>query len=236
MTTCRLCEQHDDTGSYLCPGCTKATRVRLECLPDLYDGLAAFLAPAGGSAQVRGSRPAFAPLPVSEDVLDLRGPGGLVSVAENWLSVIRRERGYARPDWATSPAAIALTGAHALTDRLKAAVDELLRQMPWVAVSWPDAGVFAADIREVTRSVASIVAPPAPVDRGTRMGNCPAEFKDGEVCGAVLRLYAGAKVVTCEWCGCTYPPAMWSGLKVLMDADAKAADAGAEMAEAGGVA
>ncbi|MEV6420615.1 hypothetical protein [Streptomyces sp. NPDC051662] len=24
--------------------------------------------------------------------------------------------------------------------------------MPWVAVSWPDAGVFAADIREVTRS------------------------------------------------------------------------------------
>ncbi|MFD7224811.1 hypothetical protein ACFV9P_27985 [Streptomyces sp. NPDC059892] len=200
---------------YLCLGCTKSTRARLECLPDLYEGLAAFLAPSGGSAQVRGSRPVHAPLPVSEDVLDLRGPGGLVGVAERWAGIIREQRGMRPPKPAGS-----------VEGRLKTAVAELLGHMPWVAVSWPDAGVFAADIREVTRSVASIVAPPAPIDRGTRMGNCPAEFEDGEICGAVLRLYAGAKVVTCEWCSTNYPPVMWSGLKVLMDADTKAAQGG----------
>ncbi|MFF1417450.1 hypothetical protein [Streptomyces sp. NPDC058280] len=211
ITFCLLCDQAMEDG-YLCLGCTKATRVRLECLPDLYDGLAAFLAPAGGSAQMRGSRPVHAPMPVSEDVLDLRGPGGLVGAAERWVGIIREQRGMPEPE---------PTGS--VEGRLKGAAAELLGHLPWIAVSWPDAGMFAADIQEVTASVVSIVAPPAPVDRGIRMGHCPAQFEDGVICGAVLRLYAGAKVVTCEWCSTSYPPAMWSGLKVLMDKDAAVA-------------
>ncbi|MFD7319363.1 hypothetical protein [Streptomyces sp. NPDC059883] len=211
MNACQLCVRPLEDG-YLCLGCTKSTRVRLECLPDLYEGLAAFLAPMGGSPQVRGSRPVFAPLPVSEDVLDLRGPGGLAGVAERWVAIIREQRGMRLPNPAGS-----------VGGRLKTAVSELLGHLPWVAVSWSDAGMFAADIREVTRSVASILAPPAPIDRGTRIGTCPAEVENGEICGAVLRLYASAKVVTCEWCSTAYPPAMWPGLKVLMDTDTKAA-------------
>lgn len=219
---CLLCHRASD-GGYLCLGCTKDTRVRLECWPDLYTGLAAVLAPAGGTATVRGPRPAYAPLPVSEDILDLRGPGGLVSAAEDWVSAIGQERGHERPDRFASSYAIALRGSLAIADRLRAAVAELLGNLPWVAVSWPDAGAFAVDIRDVTRSVASIVSPPAPVDRSTRMGNCPADIGDGAVCGAVLRLHAGAKVVKCPRCATTYPSATWAGLKVLMDADAKAA-------------
>ncbi|MFE5662433.1 hypothetical protein ACFQ7W_00685 [Streptomyces niveus] len=209
MTNCLMCQRYDDTGGYLCLGCTKDTRVRLECWPDLYAGLAPFLAPSGRAAQMRGSRPVYAPLPVSEDVLDLRGPGGLVGVAERWLYDVRRARQLpkARPPMGS------------VEGRLKSAVAELLGHLPWVVVSWPDAGLFAVDIRDVTRGVASLVSPPEPVDRGTRMGACPADVGDGAVCGAVLRLYAGAKVVTCEWCSTSYPPATWSGLKVLMDED-----------------
>ncbi|MET9479853.1 hypothetical protein [Streptomyces sp. NPDC006638] len=218
MANCLLCERYDDTGSYLCPLCTKQTRVRLECLPDLYAGLLPFLTPAAGGGQGRGSRPVFAPLPVTEDVLDLRGPGGLVGVAEHWLAIISKERG----------AGGTVSDLHLTIEaRLKAAVAELLAHLVWVAVSWPDAGVFAEDIRQVTESVRSIIEPRVPVDRGTRVGNCPAEHDDGAICGAVLRLLPGARVVTCSWCGCSYPPAMWAGLKVLIDED----DAAAKSAE-----
>jgi hypothetical protein len=94
--------------------------------------------------------------------------------------------------------------------------------MAWVAVSWPDAGEFAKDIRELTRSISSIIRPASPREQGTRVGNCPAQFEDGEICGAALRLAPGERIVTCRYCETTYPPAMWTGLKSLIDEDAKA--------------
>ncbi|MFJ9027589.1 hypothetical protein ACIRQP_03535 [Streptomyces sp. NPDC102274] len=212
MNTCLLCEQPDDTGSYLCPGCTKATRVRLELLPALYEGLAPFLTPAAAGSQPRGSKPAHAPLPVAVDILDLRGPGGMVGVVENWVGVIHQARAYSGP--------VRHSGL-SIEARLKSAVAELLNHLPWVAVSWPDAGVFAADIRELTRSVSSIVDPQGLVDRGTRMGACVAQIDGGAACGAVLRLFRGEKAVTCRWCGTVYPPVTWTSLKQWQDEDEK---------------
>jgi hypothetical protein len=52
MNICGLCEEQLEDG-YLCVGCTKSTRVRLEALPVLHRGLAALLAPAGGRVQGR---------------------------------------------------------------------------------------------------------------------------------------------------------------------------------------
>lgn len=205
--SCGLCEQGIEDG-YLCVVCSNATVVRLQELPSLHRGLAPFLAPAGGISHGRGTKPAYAPLPVNEDILDLRGPGGIVGVAEGWVSAIVRDRGIIRP-----------TPVGGIEVRLSNAVDALLGYMPWVAVSWPDAGLFAVDIRDLTRSVASIIYPSAPTERGTRIGKCPAQFPEGPLCGAVLRLLPGERVVVCEWCGCSYPPAAWAGLKVLIDHD-----------------
>ncbi|WP_241778553.1 hypothetical protein [Streptomyces sp. AcH 505] len=195
---------------YLCLGCVKDLRVRLESWPTLYTGLALFLAPGTGGGQGRGAKPAYGPMPVSEDILDLRGPGGLVGVAEGWVSAIRRDRRMT-----------ALAPQGGVEGRLGAAVAQLLGHLPWVAVSWPDAGAFAADVREVTRSVSSIFVPPP--DRGRRLGNCPALNNDGSLCGAVLRLHQGAKVSSCPWCGASWPPATWAQLKVWQDEDAKVA-------------
>lgn len=213
MSTCLLCERHDASGGYLCPGCTKDTLVRLESLSELHQALAAFLVPgpSGSSGGRSGSR-AHAPMPVAELPLTMRGPGGMVGVAEDWYTLVRQERGM-------SP----LAPVGSVESRLRSATTGLCVNLPWIAVSWPLAGSFAEEIREVVRSAVSVISPPVPVDRGTRMGNCPAQFEDGVICGAVLRLFTGAKVVTCEWCSTSYPPATWSGLKVLMDADAKAA-------------
>lgn len=205
MTTCLLCEEHDAMGGYLCPGCTKATVVRLECLPSLYDGLLPFLTPSTAVGQGRSGKGGPAPLPVVESILDLRGV--MVGALEDWLSAVRQERGMRGP----RPSGV--------DGRLAVAVNGLLRNMPWIAMSWSEAGTFAEEIRDLVRSVSSIVSPAAPTERGTRVGNCPAQFEDGVICGAVLRLASGERVVTCSWCQTSYPPATWSGLKVLIDHD-----------------
>ncbi|MFE9853598.1 hypothetical protein ACFYPN_33105 [Streptomyces sp. NPDC005576] len=214
MTTCLLCEQPDETGSYLCPGCTKKTIVRLECLPALYRGLAPFLAPASGVGQGRSGKGGPPPLPVNERVLDLRAAGGMVGVVESWLAAVRQERGW-HP----------LAPSGGIEGRLNGAVVGLLRNMPWITVSWPMAGEFAAEIRDLARDVASVVSPSSAAERGRRIGHCPAVHENGTICGAVLQLRQGERVVTCDWCGCSFPPATWAGLKVFMDEDAAASNA-----------
>lgn len=214
MNTCQLCEQPDETGSYLCVGCTKATTVRLECLPDLYAGLLPFLAPSTAVAQGRGGKGGPAPLPVREEILDLRGPGGMVGVVEDWLSALHADRGMRPP-----------TFAGAVEARLKFAAARLLANMPWVAVSWPQAGTFATEIRDLEKGVRSIIAPDPAADRGRRIGNCPALDPSGTLCGAVLRLAPGEKAVRCEWCGTAYPPYVWGQLKTWMAEDSRAGNA-----------
>lgn len=212
MDLCQLCTQHDPTGSMLCPGCTKATRVRLECLPALYDGLAPFLAPSGGTGQGRSGKGGPAPLPVREDILDLRGPGGIVGVAESWLAAVRHDRRM-RP----------LAPAGSIDRRLTTAATGLLANLPWISVSWEQAGEFAGEIRDLVRDIQTIIAPTVDTIRGRRIGHCPAVHEDGEVCGSVLRLPPGATVARCDWCGTTWPPATWAQLKAWQDEDTRAA-------------
>ncbi|MDQ0795599.1 hypothetical protein [Streptomyces sp. B1I3] len=214
MNACLLCETHDAAGGQLCPGCTKATLVRLESLPTLYDGLQAFLAPSSTGGQGRGSKPVHAPLPVSESVLDLRGPGGMVGIVEDWLGLVREERGMAP-----------VVPVGAVEPRLAAAVAGLRNQLPWIAISWPLAGAFAEEIRELANNARSILDPDKQAVRGTRIGQCPAIDPSGTLCGAVLRLLPGEKAVRCEWCDTRYPPYTWAQLKAWIDEDARAGNA-----------
>lgn len=206
MTLCLLCDERDAMGGCLCPGCTKDTVVRLECLPDLYDGLLPFLTPSTAVSQGRSGKGGPAPLPVVEDVLDLRGQ--MVGTLEDWLAAVRQERGMRAP------------GPGGVDGRLAAAVAGLVGNVPWISVSWPEAGTFAGEIRDLTRSVRSIIAPEPAVDRGERLGNCPAMDPSGTLCGAVLWLPRGEKAVVCEWCDTRYPPYVWHQLKAWMAEDA----------------
>ncbi|MFD6531560.1 hypothetical protein [Streptomyces sp. NPDC060184] len=213
VTLCLHCTDRDAQGGQLCPVCARATLVRLQCLPELYTALEDVLAPSGGSALgVRGPKPTWPPLPVREDVLDLRLADGMLAPLESWVDAVREER--ARPPRGRDGSA---------TGRVQRATAELIGHMPWIAVSWPQAGVFAGEIRDLARDVRSVISPSSASERGTRIGACPAVHEDGTVCGAALRLGHGERVVTCSWCGCTYPPATWVGLKVLIDEDAKVA-------------
>ncbi len=90
--------------------------------------------------------------------------------------------------------------------------------MPWIVV-WEYAHDLAYEIGDLHRSAATVVDPDLR-PRGRRIGHCPAIDPSGTICGSVLRLMPGETVIVCPWCTCSFPPAMWAGLKTLMEADA----------------
>lgn len=203
--SCGLCERDLEHG-YLCPGCALGTAQRLDRMPRLYEALAAFLQPSGRRPEFGRSRPAEAPLPISEPVFNLRGPGGMVGVLEDWRSAMQADRGWGEP---------AVEGS--VERRIVVAARALAINLEWIAASWPMAGAFAEEIRDVEWDVASIVNPP---ERSLRLGNCPAVYEDGVVCGAVLRVPAGTAKVECRWCGTAYPPETWLELRNLQPNEA----------------
>lgn len=201
---CGLCERQLER-DYLCSGCTLGTAQRLERMPRLYTALAAFLHPGGRRPEFGRARPVEAPLPVAEPALDLRGPGGIVGVLEDWRSAMQADRGWGQP---------ATDGS--IERRVFLAARGLSQNLEWIAGSWPMAGAFAEEIRDLERSVVSVVNPPTPT---LRLGTCPAIFEDGVVCGAVLRVPHGTAKVECRWCGTFYPEETWLALAAGQWAD-----------------
>jgi hypothetical protein len=200
VNQCGLCERGLEHG-YLCPGCTLGAARALDRMPRLYEALAAFLQPGGRRPEYGRSRPSEAPLPIAEPVFNLRGPGGMVGVLEDWRAAMQADRGWGEP---------AIEGT--VERRVVVAARALSINLEWIAACWPMAGAFAEEIRGMERDVASIVNPPVP---SLRIGTCPAVYEDGQVCGAVLRVPAGTAEVRCAWCSVRYPPETWLTLRSL---------------------
>ncbi|MGQ4514246.1 hypothetical protein [Streptomyces sp. DW26H14] len=214
MNQCGLCEADLEHG-YLCPGCTLATLERLDRMPRLYEALAAFLHPGGRRPETGHVRRAEPPLGLNERVFNLRGPGGIVGVLEDWRSAMQADRGWKEP-----PAAGLMEG------RIKRAARGLALNLEWIASSWPQAGAFALEVRDLERDVASVVNPREAAERPVRLGPCPAELAPGARCGAILAYRRGESAVTCRWCGSEYPASAeaWAVLKLGMDQAAPEAE------------
>ncbi|MGW2203402.1 hypothetical protein [Streptomyces sp. NPDC001774] len=212
MTDCGMCETSIEHG-YLCPGCTRALAERLQRMPHLYATLEPFLAP-GASGDTTGGRTgrSEAPLPVSVHVLDLRGPGGVVGILEDWHRTLQYDRRLSAP-----------SAYGSIEGRIRRTSAALARNAPSLAVEWPAAGPFAHEIRDLEAAIETVTGGAEQPPRGTRLGPCPAEHTDGTLCGAILRLHPGDQLVTCPWCSHTYPPGTWTQLKQLIDHDERAA-------------
>ncbi|WP_327679533.1 hypothetical protein [Kitasatospora sp. NBC_00458] len=199
MDTCLSCDDPTRYGAYLCQPCTDRTDDRLREMPGLYAVLEEWLRPSSQVSTAVGSRSASpdAPMPVSEEVLDIRGPGGMVTVLEEWRQAWCEDAGIRWP---------APFGDY--RGRLLRAVRSLREQLPAMAASWPEAGVFAAEVRAHHGAALSIVDPRA---RSVRAGTCTAVV-DGDACGAVLRATPGVPEIRCTWCSTAYPPSAWLDL------------------------
>ncbi|MGW6743756.1 hypothetical protein ACWGDX_24060 [Streptomyces sp. NPDC055025] len=216
MTFCLLCER-DTTAGQLCAGCRRATAVRLDRMPKLWSALAAFLPPGGrATTQYGRTRASEAPLPVAEEPLSLRGPGGIVGTLESWRATLHADRGWAEP--------VLCVG---IGERVTAAAGALVLSMEWIATEWPAAGDMAQSVKELERAAMSVVDAPDPAKRPVRIGPCPALVEGGKPCGALLRYFPGDPDVRCRWCQTSWPctrEAM-GRVKAWMDEDAKAATA-----------
>ena len=91
ITACACCHRPLRDGETLgCRICQREGTARLRALPGLYAASAAHLAPGGrgsGGGRVSGSK--AAPMPARCDVLDMRGPGGVVAVLAQWEDLVR---------------------------------------------------------------------------------------------------------------------------------------------------
>lgn len=211
MNQCEVCGQEIE-GYQLCSPCTRATLERLRRMPSLYAALAMLLPPAsrrqGGGG---GSRPVEAPMPISESVLTLRGPGGIVGVLEDWQSALAEDL----EDWRGLPTAARPVIGGSIETRISSAVGRMVANLEFIAASWPAAGEFARSIRDLERGVLSMISPP--VRESVRMGLCPAR-PGGVLCGSVLKLPVGETILVCSWCNQAYPPGVWGLLRSEQDA------------------
>ncbi|MER7046765.1 hypothetical protein [Streptomyces jumonjinensis] len=200
--TCTHCNTQLQHDAYLCDPCTAHTSRRLQNMPALYAALAGHLAPGRSGTQYgrihHGGRPG---IPVAEAPLVLRGPGGIVGTLEGWRSVMQEDRGWGQP---------ALSGT--IERRVAVAARGLEHNLDWITASWPLAGEFAGEIRDLERQILTIAGPIEPAERGHRLGPCPTLTTEGSPCGAILRARPGQATITCTWCSTTYPPGVWGQL------------------------
>jgi hypothetical protein len=180
----------------LCESCSARLDGRLADLGGFYRALAEFLAPgSSGGGPIGRTKSPDAPLPVVEDVLSLRGPGGLLGVVEDWVAAL----------WVGELPA----PAGGYEARVDAGVATLRRMLPYISTGWPEAGTFADEIRKLHAEARSIVDPsPKPI----RAGYCTATVEDGSECGAVLLWQQGDRGLICRWCQHEYPASAWLSL------------------------
>jgi hypothetical protein len=152
-------------------------------------------------------------LPVSEPVLTLRGPGGMVTVLEDWRSAMQEARGWGQP---------AVRGT--IEQRVRAAARGLGLNLEWIAASWSAAGDLAAEVRELESRALALLDPNAAADRPLLMGICTATLHGAPCWGRVQRRRLGG-VPTCEWCRTPYPPSTWVRLRAAQTREVVETDA-----------
>lgn len=99
---CTICNRDlrdDEWGRAACRICQDRGTGMLRELPRLYDQLGGLLEPGSGRGDGRVSGTRGAPLPCSLHVLDLRAPGGLVTMLADWEAAVRDELGYAQAEF-----------------------------------------------------------------------------------------------------------------------------------------
>ncbi|MEV0441839.1 hypothetical protein AB0I84_06010 [Streptomyces spectabilis] len=180
----------------------RATSRRLTQLPALWAVLEYWLAPGSGQPFASG-RPLRCepPLPLREEVLDLRAEGGIVGVLERWRARVHADRRLPAP-------ARAVPIGH----RITIAATALEHHLAWIA-RWYAAPDLAADVRQLVGRSFAVIQPGRDLEEPRYLGRCIAADAAGAVCGRPLFAHPD-RTVQCEWCLCLYTPDTWLALRL----------------------
>ncbi|MGW2544186.1 hypothetical protein ACWC5I_25735 [Kitasatospora sp. NPDC001574] len=207
MARCLACT-HRDTPGRLCDPCTACLGEQLLDLPHLVADLNDCLAPSTQTPDRLGTRhtaAAHPPLPVVENVLDLLGPGGIITTLETWRRLLATDTGESTADpWGDLPG------------RLRRAVTALHRRLPFIRLDWARAGDLVHDIARLHRTATHHTAPTGPPP--TLLGHHPADRAGDDPCGGRLELPHAGKLVRCARCGAAWGPLHWLRLRRTIEA------------------
>lgn len=203
-THCPRLLHHNELSRPACFVCEDRAVEQLLAFPDrgetkgLYTQLAAVLQPGrSGDTAGRGPASRTAPLPVSAEALDLRGPGGIVT---KLLGIEQRWRYWADFE------PLSFRGSYEQT--LPKCVEFVVNNLPWACREYQ--GV-AADLKLIgslhTKAHAAVTG-----ERDTKVpiGCCPVvDEESGAPCGEKLRVSPWALNIRCAGCGTKWDRDEW---------------------------
>jgi hypothetical protein len=190
----------------VCRVCEDQAAKHLRELVHLYGRLADVLAPSAAATNAgRVSTSKSAPLPVALTPLDLRGPGGIVSV------LVGIEIRWLEANQFTPPG---FRGNY--EQELPVSVKVLINQLPWACDSYDGVGEDLNRIARLHGRAESAIT--GEHDVRVPLGLCPTviDVTTGEVCGAKLRVSPWAPTVRCGLCNTQWGRADWLRLGATM--------------------
>jgi hypothetical protein len=189
----------------VCRPCEDRATTQIRELPTLYRQLEAALQPgrAGGSA---GRAPASrtAPLPVALQPLNLRGPGGIVSML---LGIEQRWR--IELDWALLPQ----RGGYEPT--LDGTAKVIANNLPWACDGYVEVATDLMLISSLHGQATSAVT--GEHDVRVPIGSCPVANEETKaVCGQALKVSPWAPSIRCGGCGTVWRRDEWLRLGAVI--------------------
>lgn len=177
---CEICQRPSVPRVH--PGCQERLDGNLAQLPLLYRQLAYVLAPGrrGGDGRT-GSR--SAPLPVNEQVLDLRARGGIEGVVTSWERDAREILGWTPPPFRGD-----------IEQTIDGATVFLRTNLDWFCDQHAAVYEFAQDVRRLRAECESLVTGETPPRRVTVACTC----------GGTMRVTLDTPGVRCPSCGQQY--------------------------------
>lgn len=167
--TCRLCEQRGVT--------------MLRAIPDMYEQLGDLLPPGTTAGDERSSSGKSAPMPCSAEVLNLRAPGGIVTILATWEDAVREELSFPRATFRGN-----------LEQTLAGVIQFLIANAPWIYGAFEAADEFHRELQRLHGQARAY----------TEGGQTPRRVPVQCACGQVLRVTLDTAGVRCPSCETQY--------------------------------
>jgi len=197
-THCPRLLHHSELGRPACRVCEDRATEQVAAFPALYLRLEGALRP--GSQSGTGGRVAVsrsASLPVALGPLNLRGPGGIVSML---LGIEQRWR--AALDWSPLPE----RGGYEKS--LVGTVEVIVNNLPWACSDYPYVGPDLRLIASLHRQADAAVN--GVRDQRVPIGVCPVVGEEtGAPCGERLKVSPWALAIRCNGCGTKWDRDEW---------------------------
>ena len=203
-TNCNRLLYQDELTRYACRICEDRATEQLRALPGLYQHLGHALQPGAKHVGGRVTATHSAPLPVTLGPLDLRGPGGIVTLLRDIEDGWRRTLG-----WTVAP----FRGNYQQT--LTGVATFLTNNAPWACSGYEE---VAYDLKVISKMHAQAQAA-VTGERDTRVpiGACPTvDEETGTVCGKRLKVSPWALTIRCGGCGTQWGREEWLRLGAVM--------------------